>query len=92
MRRHQRLGELLGTGLLLGDTVRVTVNRSGNDVQLVLIGPDARAQLEVVPADDRDDLRGWIATAERTWSLRGYDWRFESVLEARARWQSPSGP
>ena len=85
-RRHQRLGDLVGEGLLLGSEERIIVNRVGDDIQLVRIGPDLRAQAEFVPPDDRDDLAGWIRTAERMWNLKGLLWRFESVQEIRARW------
>ena len=85
-RRHQRLGDLVGSSLLAGGDVRIAVNRSGEDVQLVRMGPDFRAHAEVVPADDRDDPRGWIRAAERTWNLRGLDWRFESVRDGWTSW------
>lgn len=85
-RRHQRLGDLVGEGLLLGSDERITVNRVGDDVQLVRIGADLRAQAELVPPDDRDHLAGWIRTAERMWNLNGLLWRFESVQELRTRW------
>ena len=85
-RRHQRLGDLIGRGLLLGSDECITVNRVGEDVQLVRMGPDFRAQAEVVPPDDRDDLKGWIRAAERMWNLKGLEWRFESVQETWARW------
>ena len=87
--RHQRLGDLIGRGLLLGSDERITVNRVGEDVQLVRMGPDFRAQAELVPPDDRDDLAGWIRTAERMWDLRGLEWRFESLQERWAAWQQP---
>lgn len=87
MRRHQRLGDLVGRGLLLGSDERITVNRVGEDVQLVRMGADYRAQAEIVPPDDRDDLNGWIRTAERMWKLRNLEWRFESVREAWTAWQ-----
>jgi hypothetical protein len=86
-RRHQRLGELIGRGLMLGEEERIAVNRVGDDVQLVRMSPDFRAWAELVPPDDRDDLQGWIHLAERTWNLRGLEWRFESVRDARARWK-----
>ena len=86
-RMHQRLGDLVGQGLLLGSDERISVNRVGEDIQLVRMGPDARAQAELVPPDDRDDVKGWIRTAERMWDLHGLEWRFESVHEAWARWQ-----
>ena len=89
MRRHRRLGDLIGTGLLLGEEVRLTVNRVGQDVQLVRMGPTYRAEAEIVPPDDRDDMQGWIRTAERAWNLRGLEWRFESVRQAWAAWQPP---
>lgn len=79
MRRHRKLGELIGRGLLLGSEERIAVNRSGDEVQLVRMGPDFRAWAEPVPLDDRDDVKGWIRTAERTWHLRGLEWRFLTV-------------
>jgi hypothetical protein len=85
--RHRRLGDLIGEGLLLGSSVRITVNRVGDEVQLVRMGPDYRAQAEYVPPDDRGDLQGWIRAAERVWNLRGLEWRFESVQASRSRWQ-----
>jgi hypothetical protein len=87
-RRHRRLGDLVGEGLMLGSDERITVNRVGDDVQLVRIGDDLRAQAEIVPPDDRDDLAGWIRAAERMWNLRGLLWRFETVTEIRARWNA----
>ena len=86
-RTHRRLGDLIGRGLLLGSDERITVNRVGEDVQLVRMGPDFRAQAELVPPDDRDDLRGWIRAAERMWGLRDLEWRFESVQETWVAWQ-----
>ena len=86
--RHRRLGDLIGEGLLVGSGVRITVNRVGDALQLVRMGPDYRAQAEYVPPDDRDDLQGWIRAAERAWDLRGLEWRFESVQESRARWKT----
>jgi hypothetical protein len=52
------------------------------------MGPDARAQAEIVPPDDRDDVKGWVRTAERMWNLHGLEWRFESVQEdeVQRRW------
>lgn len=85
--RHRRLGDLVGEGLLLGADERITVNQVGGEIQLVRIGADLRAQAEVVPSSARDDIAGWISTAERTWRLRGLVWRFESVAEIRARWR-----
>jgi hypothetical protein len=87
MRRHRRLGDLVGTSLLAGGDERITVNRVGDDVQLVRMGPDFRAWAELVPPDDRDSMPGWIRTAERVWNLRGLDWRFESVQERYASWR-----
>jgi hypothetical protein len=87
MRRHHRLGDLIGRGLLLGSDERITVNRVGDDVQLVRMGADFRAQAEIVPPDDRDDITGWIRTAERMWDLRNLEWRFESVRDAWTAWQ-----
>jgi hypothetical protein len=86
--RHRRLGDLIGEGLLRGSAVRITVNRVGDAVQLVRMGPDYRAQAEYVPPDDRDGLQGWIRAAERAWDLRGLEWRFESVQESRSRWKT----
>ncbi len=95
-RTHRRLGDLIGRGLLLGGDERITVNRVGEDVQLVWMGPDFRAQAELVPPDDREDLRGWIRAAEQMWGLRDLEWRFESVQETWAAWQgrplSDQGP
>lgn len=88
MPRHQRLGDLIGTGLMAGQEERITVNRSGGGVQLVRMAPDFRALVEPVPPDDAADLQGWIRTAERAWNLRGYDWRFESLAET---WRRHSG-
>lgn len=85
--RHRRLGDLIGEGLLAGSHVRISVNRVGDAVQLVRMGPDHRAWAELVPPDDRDDLQGWIRTAEQIWGLHGLDWRFESVQEAWSKWQ-----
>ena len=85
-RRHRRLGDLVGRGLLLGSDERISVNRVGEDVQLVRMGPDFRAQVEMVPPDDRDDVRGWIRAAERMWGLRDLEWRFESLQDGWARW------
>lgn len=86
-RRHRRLGDLVGRGLLLGSDERISVNRAGDDIQLVRIGPGARAQLEIVPPDARDGVTGWIRAAEQIWGLGGLEWRFESVEEAWVRWQ-----
>ena len=88
MRRHQRLGELIGAGLLVDDQVRITVNRAGDQIQLVRMGTNFRAEAELVPPDDRNDITGWIRAAERAWNLHGREWRFESVQQARAAWQS----
>lgn len=90
-RRHQRLGDLIGRGLLLGSDERIAVNRIGDDIQLVRMGADYRAQAETVPPDDRDDLRGWIRTAERMWSLHGLEWSFESLQETWTRWRPDEG-
>jgi hypothetical protein len=87
MRRHRRLGDLIGQGLLLGSDERVAVNRVGDDIQLVRMGADFRAQAEMVPPDDRDDVSGWIRAAERMWNLHGLEWRFESIQETWASWQ-----
>jgi hypothetical protein len=78
---------LIGAGLLAGSDVRISVNRVGDAVQLVRIGPDHRAWAEYVPPDARDELLGWIRTAERAWGLRGLEWRFESVQESWSRWR-----
>ena len=86
-RHHRRLGDLVGQGLLLGSDERISVNQVGEEIQLVRMGPEARAQAETVPPDDREDVRGWIRTAERMWNLHGMEWRFESVQEAWTRWQ-----
>jgi hypothetical protein len=75
--RHRRLGDLVGTPLLLGPPVRIMVNRFGDRAQLVRFGPDFRAEAEDVPADDTGSREGWIRTAERTWRLTGYVWQFE---------------
>lgn len=88
--RHRKLGDLVGTPLLLGPPLRVMVNRVGDQVQLVRFGADYRAQAETVPPDDADDVRGWVRTIERAWGLRGYDWRFEDVADAWRRAQ-PEG-
>jgi hypothetical protein len=92
MRRHRRLGDLIGSGLLLGSDERIAVNRVGDEVQLVRMGPDFRAQAEIVPPDDRDDLHGWIRAAERIWSLHSLEWRFESVQDAWAQWEARPAP
>lgn len=83
-RRHRRLGDLVGTPLLLGPQVRIMVNQIGEQIQLVRFGPDFRAQAETVPPDDRGSVEGWIRTAERAWHLTGYLWGFEDVATA---WQ-----
>ena len=89
MRRyHHRLGDLIGTSLLLGGDERIAVNRVGEDVQLVRMGPDFRAQAELVPPGDREDVQGWIRAAERAWNLRGLEWRFESVQETWGKWRT----
>ena len=75
--RHFRLGDLVGTPLLLGPPVRIMVNRVGDEVQLVRFGADFKALAEPVPPDDAADVQGWIRTAERAWNLTGYIWRFE---------------
>jgi hypothetical protein len=85
--RHRRLGDLVGRGLLLGSDERITVNRAGEDIQLVRMGADYRAQAEIVPPDDRDSISGWIRAAERMWNVHGLEWRFESVQESWAAWQ-----
>jgi len=90
--RHRRLGDLIGSGLLLGSDERITVNRVGDDIQLVRMGADFRAQVEIVPPDDRDDLAGWIRAAERMWNLSGLAWRFESLQEAWQAWQTRPAP
>lgn len=81
------MGDLIGRGLLLGSDERITVNRVGDDIQLVRMGADFRAQAEIVPPDDRDTVQGWIHTAERTWRLGDLEWRFESVQDAWTAWQ-----
>ena len=86
MRRHKRLGDLIGTSLLAGGDVRLAVNQVGDDIQLVRMGANFRAEAEIVPPDDRDDRQGWIRAAERAWNLRGLEWRFEHAQEAWARW------
>jgi hypothetical protein len=92
MRRHQRLGDLVGTSLLAGGDERITVNRVGDDVQLVRMGPDFRAWAELVPPDDRDSLAGWVRVAEQVWGLRGLEWRFESLQEGYAAWVERGRP
>jgi hypothetical protein len=84
-RRHRRLGDLVGTPLLLGPVVRIMVNRAGDEIQLVRFGPDFRAQAESVPPDDAGGAPGWVRTAERVWTLTGYDWRFENVTDVWRR-------
>lgn len=81
--RHRRLGDLVGTPLLLGPQVRIMVNRIGARVQLVRFGPDFRAEAEDVPPDDANDPQGWIRTAERAWRLTGYLWQFEPRAASR---------
>lgn len=76
-RRHRRLGDLVGTPLILGPQIRVMVNDTGAGVQLVRFTPDFRAEAEDVPPDDAGHLDGWIRTAERAWRLTGYIWSFE---------------
>ena len=75
--RHRRLGDLVGTPLLLGPVVRIMVNQTGEGIQLVRFGPDFRAEAEIVPPDDAGDVQGWIRTAERVWRLSGHLWQFE---------------
>lgn len=75
--RHRRLGDLVGTPLLLGPQVRIMVNQMGDVIQLVRFSPEFRAEAEEVPPDDRADVDGWIRTIERAWQLTGYMWRFE---------------
>lgn len=89
MKRHRRLGDLIGTGLMAGSEERIAVNQIGDAVQLVRMGDDFRAFAELVPPDDRDDRQGWIRLAERAWNLRGLEWRFESVQSAWAAWRQP---
>lgn len=89
--RHRRLGELIGTGLLLGQQERIAVNQVGAEIQLVRMSPDFRALAEYVPPDDRADQRGWIRTAERVWNLIGLEWHFESLQASRARWLPGGG-
>jgi hypothetical protein len=77
---------------MAGSDERIAVNRVGEEVQLVRMGADFRAQAEVVPLDDRDDLSGWIRAAERMWNLDHLEWRFESVRDAWSAWrQRPPG-
>ncbi len=76
-RRHRRLGDLIGTPLLLGPVVRIMVNRVGDEIQLVRFGPDYRAMAETVPPADAADVQGWIRAAEHLFHLTGYVWRFE---------------
>ena len=92
MRRHHRLGDLVGTSLLAGGDERITVNRVGDGVQLVRMGPDFRAWAELVPPDDRDSLAGWVRVAEQVWGLRGLEWRFESLQEGYAAWVERGRP
>jgi hypothetical protein len=81
--RHRRLGDLVGTPLLLGPQIRIMVNRAGERVQIVRFGEDFRAQAEDVPPDDAEDVQGWIRTAERAWRLTGYIWVFEDAATQR---------
>jgi hypothetical protein len=69
--RHRRLGDLVGQGLLLDSEVRLTVNQVGEEIQLVRMGPDFRAQAEYVLPQERTDQSGWIRDAERLWGARG---------------------
>ena len=75
--RHRRLGDLIGTPLLLGPQVRLMVNQFGDQVQLVRFAADFRAEAEWVPADDAADVNGWVRAAERMWKLSGYLWDWE---------------
>jgi hypothetical protein len=84
-RRHQRLGDLVGTPLLLGPRERIMVNRVGDAVQLVRFGPGYRALAEPVPPEDAADVAGWARAAERIWNLVGYDWKFEERGETNCR-------
>lgn len=86
-RRHRRLGDLVGTPLLLGPAVRLMVNRTGDEIQLVRFGPDFKAVAEIVPPEDAGDAQGWIRTAERAWNLQGYLWAFEEAAAGRRRGQ-----
>jgi hypothetical protein len=81
--RHRRLGDLVGTPLLLGPQIRIMVNRAGERVQIVRFGEDFRAQAEEVPPDDAENVQGWIRTAERAWQLTGYLWEFEDATTQR---------
>ncbi len=84
-RRHRRLGDLVGTPLLLGPVVRIMVNQVEDGIQLVRFGPDYRAMAESVPPEDAADVQGWIRAAERLFHLTGYDWRFEETAAAWRR-------
>lgn len=90
-RRHRRLGDLVGTPLLVGPQVRIMVNQIGDEIQLVRFGPDFRAQAEIVPPDERAGIEGWIRTAERAWRLTGYLWEFEDVATAWHRGMRAEG-
>jgi hypothetical protein len=87
VRRHRRLGDLIGRGLLLDSDVLITVNQVGEEIQLVRLDLGARAWAETVPAEDGTSLEGIVRAAERFWDLRGLEWRFESVSESRANWE-----
>lgn len=90
-RRHRRLGDLVGTPLLLGPVVRIMVNRVGDETQLVRFGPDYRAMAETVPPEDAFGVQGWVRAAERLWGLTGYTWQFEDAAEAWRRATAPDG-
>ncbi len=75
--RHRRIGDLVGTPLLLGPQVRIMVNRTADSVQLVHFGPEFRAQAEEAPPGDAGSVDGWVRTVERVWRLTGYIWHFE---------------
>jgi hypothetical protein len=75
--RHRRLGDLVGTPLLLGPVVRIMVNQTREGIQLVRFGPGFRAEVEPVPPADAGDVDGWVRTVERVWGLTGHVWRFE---------------
>lgn len=86
--RHRRLGDLIGTPLVLGPIVRIMVNQTPEGIQLVRFGPDFRAQAEQASPEDGADVSGWIRAAERIWRLTGYDWRFEGAADAWQRARS----